>query len=217
MVQNRFEVLGEEDEQDFEMSPTVEVTTTERLFPSKRLPPTLPACSGAIRREDSIQFADCGWSAATTFLKTPPWCRLRIKGFVCRMMQWRTQLPMSSFHIPMRRAVQKQTPIPSFFAFSFYTFAFRCFLLHTIADVAVSWTSLAISRSVGGVGLHWSQPPQGLPRGRGRVTDTRRLEVVVDCLEFFSGAQLAVDTTLVSALHADGSSLGREQQWVEKP
>ena len=52
MVQNRFEVLGEEDEQDFEMSPT-EVTTTERLFPGEQMPPTLPVSSVAVRREDS--------------------------------------------------------------------------------------------------------------------------------------------------------------------
>ena len=36
------------------------------------------------------------------------------------------------------------------------------------------------------------------------VNDGRRLEVVVDGLPFFGGAQLAVDTTLVSSLHCDG-------------
>ena len=38
------------------------------------------------------------------------------------------------------------------------------------------------------------------------VNDTRRLEVVVDGLPLFGGAQLAVDSTLVSALHCDGSA-----------
>ena len=37
------------------------------------------------------------------------------------------------------------------------------------------------------------------------VNDGRRLEVVVDGLPLFGGAQLAVDTTLVSSLHCDGS------------
>ena len=35
--------------------------------------------------------------------------------------------------------------------------------------------------------------------------DARRLDVVVDGLPLFSGRQLAVNTTLVGALHADGS------------
>ena len=38
------------------------------------------------------------------------------------------------------------------------------------------------------------------------VTDARRLEVVVDGLPLYGGAQLAVDTTLVSALHCDGTA-----------
>ena len=38
------------------------------------------------------------------------------------------------------------------------------------------------------------------------VHDTRRLEVVVDGLSLFGGVQLAVDTTVVSALHANGST-----------
>ena len=42
-----------------------------------------------------------------------------------------------------------------------------------------------------------------LPRGG------RRLEVVVDGLPLFGGAQLAVDTTLVSALHGDGTARRR--------
>ena len=36
--------------------------------------------------------------------------------------------------------------------------------------------------------------------------DGRRLEIVVDGLPLFGGAQFAVDTTLVSALHCDGSA-----------
>ena len=39
------------------------------------------------------------------------------------------------------------------------------------------------------------------------MRDARRLEVVVDGLPLFGGAQLAVDTTLVSALHCDGSAI----------
>ena len=38
------------------------------------------------------------------------------------------------------------------------------------------------------------------------VPVNRRLEVVVDGLSLYGGAQLAVDTTLVSVLHCDGSS-----------
>ena len=37
------------------------------------------------------------------------------------------------------------------------------------------------------------------------VNDGRRLEVVVDGLPVFGGAQLAVDTTVVSSLHCGGS------------
>ena len=37
------------------------------------------------------------------------------------------------------------------------------------------------------------------------ATDSRRLEVVVDGLPLFGGSQLAVDTTLVCALHGDGT------------
>ena len=36
-------------------------------------------------------------------------------------------------------------------------------------------------------------------------TDNRRLEVVVDGLPLFGGSQLAIDTTLVCAMHCDGS------------
>ena len=38
------------------------------------------------------------------------------------------------------------------------------------------------------------------------VADTRRLEVVVDGLPLFGGAQLAIDTTTVSTLHANGEA-----------
>ena len=38
------------------------------------------------------------------------------------------------------------------------------------------------------------------------VNDARRLEVVVDGLPLFGGAQLAVDSTFVSALHCDGNA-----------
>ena len=37
------------------------------------------------------------------------------------------------------------------------------------------------------------------------VTDSRRMEVVVDGLPLFGGSQLAVDTKLVCSLHSDGS------------
>ena len=43
------------------------------------------------------------------------------------------------------------------------------------------------------------------PRPPSSVNDGRRLEVVVDGLPVFGGAQLAVDTTVVSLLHCDGS------------
>ena len=51
MGQNRFEVLGEEDEQDLEMSPTE--TTTERLLLGEQMFHTLPLSSGDVRREYS--------------------------------------------------------------------------------------------------------------------------------------------------------------------
>ena len=41
------------------------------------------------------------------------------------------------------------------------------------------------------------------------VADARRLEVVVDGLPLFGGAQLAIDTTLVSVLHCDGTARPR--------
>ena len=36
-------------------------------------------------------------------------------------------------------------------------------------------------------------------------TDSRRLEIVVDGLPLYGGSQLAIDTTLVCALHGDGT------------
>ena len=42
-----------------------------------------------------------------------------------------------------------------------------------------------------------------------RGGDGRRLEVVVDGVPRFGGAQLAVDTTFVSTLHGDGSARRR--------
>ena len=41
------------------------------------------------------------------------------------------------------------------------------------------------------------------------IADNRRLEVVADGLPLFGGAQLAIDTTLVSALRADGTARRR--------
>ena len=41
------------------------------------------------------------------------------------------------------------------------------------------------------------------------VVDARRLEVVVDGLPLFGGAQLAVDATLVSAIRSDGTARRR--------
>ena len=39
--------------------------------------------------------------------------------------------------------------------------------------------------------------------------DSRRLEIVIDRLPLFCGAQLAIDTTLESVLHCDGSARAR--------
>ena len=44
-----------------------------------------------------------------------------------------------------------------------------------------------------------------LAHGANNTTDGLRLEVVVDGLSLFHGAQLAIDTTVVSALRADGT------------
>ena len=41
------------------------------------------------------------------------------------------------------------------------------------------------------------------------IHDERRLEIVAEGLPMFGGAQLAVDTTLVSALRCDGSARPR--------
>ena len=45
-----------------------------------------------------------------------------------------------------------------------------------------------------------------LDLGVPNIADGRRLEVVADGLSLFGGAQLALDTTMVSPLHCDGSS-----------
>ena len=114
MVQNRFEVLGEEDDQDFEMSPT-EVTTTERLFPGEQGPPTLPVCSGAVRREDStLPIRRLRLVGGSNISQSTTVVQVADQGMgVCLMiLLWRTQCLMSSLHIPMRRAVQKHTPKP---------------------------------------------------------------------------------------------------------
>ena len=41
------------------------------------------------------------------------------------------------------------------------------------------------------------------------LTDSRRLEVVCDGLPLFRGAQLAIDTTLVSPVCSNGEARGR--------
>ena len=43
------------------------------------------------------------------------------------------------------------------------------------------------------------------------MLDNRRLEVVPDGLPLFNGAQLAIDTTLVSPIHGDGTPRRRTQ------
>ena len=44
------------------------------------------------------------------------------------------------------------------------------------------------------------------------VLDNKRLEVVVDGLPLFNGAQLAVDTTIVSLVRHDGTSQPRAHE-----
>ena len=51
-----------------------------------------------------------------------------------------------------------------------------------------------------------------LDLGVGGVLDNRRLEVVVDGLPLFNGAQLAVDTTLVSPIRRDGAPRPRAHE-----
>ena len=52
---------------------------------------------------------------------------------------------------------------------------------------------------------------------RPNVHDTRRLEVVVDGLSLFGGVELAVDTTVVSELRANGeerrNAARRDGRW----
>ena len=82
---------------------------------------------------------------------------------------------------------------------------------------------LPLSQRICGCGLsidpfgHHRNMDLGVPR----VGDNRRLEVVVDGLPFFGGAQLAVDTTLVSALKANGEpgevlQTGTEWLWQRR-
>ena len=101
---------------------------------------------------------------------------------------------------------------------------FRCIL----AGVAVKLTSLATTEHCVHKQACWAKrvrigkcDSQSLPGGRWRVTtnvmvrdldlddpraaDARRLEVVVDGSPLCGGCQLAVDATVVSALHCDGS------------
>ena len=83
--------------------------------------------------------------------------------------------------------------------------------------------SVRQSRSVGEAGLRPRERCcQGVAKGGARVSshvmvrdldlrapdvhDGRRFEVVAEGLPLFGGAQLALDTTLVSALHCDGSA-----------
>ena len=50
----------------------------------------------------------------------------------------------------------------------------------------------------------------------GALLDNRRLEVVADGLPLFNGAQLAIDTTMVSALRGDGTARRRAQEESQK-
>ena len=100
--------------------------------------------------------------------------------------------------------------------------------MHVLVDVAVSLTLLAtIARRTLEQGslVDGASPSKAGARicreGGARVTtnvmvrdldlpvpnarDSRRLEIVADGLPLFGGAQLAVDTTLVSPLHCDGT------------
>ena len=61
-----------------------------------------------------------------------------------------------------------------------------------------------ICREAGGrvaTNLHVRDMDLGIPN----AADSRRLEVVVDGLPLHGGVQLAIDTTLVSAVKGDGS------------
>ena len=64
-----------------------------------------------------------------------------------------------------------------------------------------------ICREAGG---RWPVPTNVMVRdldlAEPNVADTRRLEVVADGLPLFGGAQLAIDTTIVSTLHANGAA-----------
>ena len=101
--QNRLEVLGEEDEQDFEMSPME--SASWRTDASHNAPEFW-----AVRHEDStfpIRRLRLVGGSNRSQSSTVAW----IEGWVCRMiLLWRTECLMSSLHIPMRKAVQKHTP-----------------------------------------------------------------------------------------------------------
>ena len=92
--------------------------------------------------------------------------------------------------------------------------AFPSTLLATTKQPARGWGSW------GGEGIRWKtwllgfvgrlegESPQtslcGTLISEPNAADARRLEVVADGLPLFGGAQLAVDTTIVSTLHANG-------------
>ena len=108
-------------------------------------------------------------------------------------------------------------------------------LFPALADVVVSSTAVAtIEQRARKQGfweqgdLHWSGQPhrcaekevvacpvRNLDIEGGNPTDARRLEIVVDGLTIFDGAQLAIDTTMVSPLQRDGTARRRasDQQW----
>ena len=78
----------------------------------------------------------------------------------------------------------------------------------------------AACAKAGFFGLHWSlwalrcaEKLEALDQRDGQDLDVpeprvdgHRLEIVVDGLPLFSGAQLAVDTAMVSPLHRDGTA-----------
>ena len=114
-----------------------------------------------------------------------------------------------------RRALHSPARSPSSFACSCCVFVFP-FLSPVSAGVAVSLTPLATTAQLahglecwGGAGFHWKVPLLASVVKQGAVTtnifvrdlavpNTLGLEVVVDGLPLCGGAQLAVDTTMVS-------------------
>ena len=97
--------------------------------------------------------------------------------------------------------------------------ALRCLLVPRVAsrgstpslgkEGGTLWRRLLarICREAGG---RWPVPTNVMVRDLDLVepnaADTRRLEVVADGLPLFGGAQLAIDTTIVSTLHANGAA-----------